>query len=388
MDDNHPVSHTYQRMAISRRRFIGAAAAAGGTFAVWQALWQDRFSQAAEPSNWANVRQQSPPDEKRTELGICLHGLPVHMEASRRRGQPANLSDPLAMLEFCHTLGAGGIQTAIGIRQQQYCQQLRNRAEQLGMWTEGIVELPPDQSALERFEAQLRAAAETGAAVVRCVLLPGRRYEQFRSAEQFRQALQRAEKSLQLAEPVARKHRVRLAVENHKDLRSQELLAILQRLGSQQVGVCVDTGNSIALLEDPLETVEALAPLAAAVHLKDMDVREHPAGFLLAEVPLGEGILDMPRIVAVLRRANPQLRFSLEIITRDPLVVPCLGEQYMATLGDVPARDLARTLRLVRSRADGQPLPRISHLTLDEQLAAEKQNIGKCIQFASVRLKL
>ena len=145
MDHNHLVSRIRRRMAIPRRRFIGAAAAAGGTFALWQALWQDRFSRAAESGDSASLGQQSPPHEKRTELGICLHGLPVHMEASRRRGQPANLSDPLAMLELCHTLGAGGIQTALGIRQQQYCQQLRKRAEQLGMWIEGILELLPDQ---------------------------------------------------------------------------------------------------------------------------------------------------------------------------------------------------------------------------------------------------
>ena len=42
----------------------------------------------------------------------------------------------------------------------------------------------------------------------------------------------------------------------------------------------------------PLEVVEAYAPHAFTSHLKDMGVEEYPAGFRLAEVPLGQGVLD------------------------------------------------------------------------------------------------
>src|SRR5262249_18069033 len=154
--------------------------------------------------------------------------------------------------------------------------------------------------------------------------------------------------SLTLAEPVVARHGVRLAVENHKDLRADELVGVLKRLGSRHVGACVDTGNSIALLEDPLETAEALAPWAFTTHLKDMGVQEYEEGFLLSEVPLGEGFLDLKRVVGVLRRARPEVRFNLEMITRDPLKVPCLAPKYWATFADLPGRHLARTLALVR----------------------------------------
>ena len=43
-------------------------------------------------------------------------------------------------------------------------------------------------------------------------------------------------------------------------------------LGSEHVGVCLDTGNNVALLEDPMEVVETLAPLAFTTHIKDMAV--------------------------------------------------------------------------------------------------------------------
>jgi sugar phosphate isomerase/epimerase len=177
-------------------------------------------------------------------------------------------------------------------------------------------------------------------------------------------------------------------VENHKDFRVAELLDMLRRLSSEHVGVCVDTNNGIALLEDPMEVVEALAPWAFAVHLKDVALAPHGEGFLLAEMPLGDGNLDIPAMVRVLRRARPDLRFVIEMITRDPLKVPCLTERYWGTLPDVPARDLARTLALARSSAGKKPMPKVSGLPRPEQVALEDANIKRCLAYAREHLEL
>ena len=167
------------------------------------------------------------------------------------------------------------------------------------------------------------------------------------------------------------RHGILLAVENHKDWRADELLAILKRVGNDHVGVCLDTGNSVALLEDPMDVIEALAPGPFTTHFKDMGLDEYRDGFLLAEVPLGSGVLDLPRAVRILRAARPEIRFNIEMITRDPLRVPCLAEKYWATFPDLPGRHLARTLSLVRDHPPSRPLPRISQLPRDEQLRAE-----------------
>ena len=129
------------------------------------------------------------------------------------------------------------------------------------------------------------------------------------------------------------RHGVRLAVENHKDWRADELIALLKRLGNDHVGVCLDTGNSIALLEDPMDVVEALAPWAFTTHFKDMGLEEYRDGFLLAEVPLGTGVLDLPRVVRTLRAAAPDLHFNIEMITRDPLQGAVCDQSL---LGDLP----------------------------------------------------
>jgi hypothetical protein len=115
-------------------------------------------------------------------------------------------------------------------------------------------------------------------------------------------------------------------------------------------------------------------------------VEEYCDGFLLSEVPLGSGILDLPRVVQTLRAAAPELHFNIEMITRDPLKVPCLSSGYWQTFPDLPGRELARALRLVQNHGQGGPLPRISQLAPADQLRTEDENVSRCIKFASERL--
>ena len=111
----------------------------------------------------------------------------------------------------------------------------------------------------------------------------------------------------------------------------------MKRIDSEFVGVCLDTGNNIALLEEPTAMVEALAPWTFTVHLKDMGVEESKNGFLLSEVPLGAGCSTSRRSSRPSVKSNPKARFNLEMITRDPLSIPCLTDKYWATLERVPA---------------------------------------------------
>ncbi len=325
---------------------------------------------------------------KRTQLGIVVYVFGIRQKAEQGGGRRKPLSDPVTFLEHCRQFGAGGVQLPMGVKDAAYSAQLRRKAEEHGMFLEGCAELPRDKGDLDRFDAEARTAAATGARLLRAVMMPGRRYEQFRSAEEFRESARRGLQSLQLAEPVAARHRMPLAVENHKDHRIPERLDVLKRLSSEYVGMCVDTGNSFTLLEDPMEVVEAYASWALSVHLKDQAVREYEDGFLFADVPLGEGFLDLKKMVQVLRQARPECRFSLELITRDPLKVPCLTPEYWATFAEVPGRDLARTLKTVRAKASGKPLPLVNHLPLDRQVAREEDNVKRSLAYASDQLGL
>jgi len=324
---------------------------------------------------------------KRSQLGIADFSYNIRLRAERTGRMKGKLADPLNFLDHCHKIGAGGVQMNIGVRDEVYTRKLREKAQNYDMFIEGSVSLPRDMSGVEKFAETMRTAKRSGAKVVR-IAIGGRRYEQFSKAGQFKAFAERTWKSLQLAEPIAARQRMRIAIENHKDWRIGPMLDMLRRIGSEYVGVCVDTGNSFALLEDPMAVVEAYAPYAFAAHLKDMAVAEYDDGFLLADVPLGQGLLDLPRMVQILRKARPEIQFSLEMATRDPLKIPCLTEKYWATFEDVPGSDLARTLRYVRANASPELLPKVNNLPLDELVKLEEANIKKCLAFAKEHLNL
>lgn len=324
-----------------------------------------------------------------TQTGM---GLVIYTQGVRRRALKANnpkqdLFAPLTFLDHCRKLGAGGMQIPLGALEPAACQQLREKAGNYGMFIEGIVGPPFSDGDVARFRAEIETASRVGALAVRTVIIPGRRYERFRSREEFDEFVQRGRQALERARPIVEQHQVRLAVENHKDQRLDKRLALLKGLNSPFIGACVDTGNSLALLEDPLTVVEALAPYAFTVHLKDQAVQEYGDGFLLADVALGDGCLELRRMVDILRRAQPKAQFNLETITRDPLRVPCLAASYWPTFRDVPARDLAQTLRLVRTHASNQ-MPSISTLSLDEQVAIERKTVVTSLDYARTQLHI
>ena len=323
----------------------------------------------------------------RSRLGLVTYALALHRRYDWD-GRHGGLSPALALLEESRLLGAGGIQVGFVEQDIPYLDEVRERAERYGLHVEAILAPPEDEADVDRFEGDVRRAQRGGARLARTVVIPGRRYEQFRSLTEFRDFEQRGERALERAEPVLRRHRFRLAVENHKDQRTWEKLAMLERLSSEFLGVCVDVGNNFPLMEDPLEYVREFAPWAFSVHLKDQAVREMPGGYWLADVALGEGFLDLPTLVRVLREAKPEIRFNFETITRDAIPVPMLTEEFWATMADTSAAALARVLRVLKTQAHTEPFPRVSELSRAEQLALERRNLERSLEYAASVLGL
>lgn len=326
--------------------------------------------------------------------GPTTYGMGIGTAAYMQRGRADQKVEPtrrftetLRFLEHCHTEGAAGIQASLTELSDEYAGRIRAKAEEYGMYVEVSARLPKnDSDELEAFERTVGATKAAGASVIRTVMLGGRRYETFKTLEDWKEFARASWRSLSRAEPILRRHKVRLALENHKDWRIDEMLKILKRIESEWVGVTVDTGNNMSLLEDPLDTVKAFAPYATAVHLKDMGIEAYEDGFLLAEVPFGTGCLDMPAIVNTIRSARPEVRFTLEMITRDPLRIPCLRQPYWITMDRVPGRDLAAALSAVQTH--GRSLPLIEQLATDERFRIEEDNNRGCLEHAKAKLQL
>ena len=250
---------------------------------------------------------------------------------------------------------------------------LRKKAEGYGMRLIISLAPPKEPGAVAQYEAAVRAVSELGAVTTHSSFT-ARRYEEFETFDAFKASFERHQRSVELAEPILRRHKVKLAIENHKGWRAAEHVAWIKRLGSEWVGACYDFGNNIALCEDPAETLRLLAPVTIYVSFKDMAVAPYEEGFLLSEVALGEGMLDIPGMVKVLQQTDPNMIFALEMITREPLKIPVFTKKYWTTFDDsyspLPGRDLARILEIVRTSSPKTPLTRTSELSAGGRVEA------------------
>jgi sugar phosphate isomerase/epimerase len=278
----------------------------------------------------------------------------------------------------------GGTPTAFAIH-------FRQKLEKYNMHLICDPRLPRQDSDVAAFETQIKAFKDAGSVACHAALT-GRRYEDYTTFEPFKQMFEQCKKSVELAEPILRKYKMRLGIENHKGWRSAEQANWLKQLGSEWVGVCFDFGNNISLCEEPMETARTLAPYTVFAHIKDMAVEEYEDGFLLSEVPMGEGILDLKQMVQMLRKVDPGMIFDLEMITRDSLKIPVFTSKYWVTFDDsyspLPARDLAKVLTLVKKNHPKAPLPRITGLSREAQVRLEDEYNSKCIAYARQNLEL
>lgn len=97
---------------------------------------------------------------------------------------------------------------------------------------------------------------------------------------------------------------VRLGIENHDRFSAKALRSIIQEAGSDRIGICLDTANSLGAGEGLATVLAELAPLTFNLHVKDFQVTRlpHLMGFTVEGRPAGEGMLDLPGVLDELRR--------------------------------------------------------------------------------------
>jgi sugar phosphate isomerase/epimerase len=98
-----------------------------------------------------------------------------------------------------------------------------------------------------------------------------------------------------------------LALENHIDYTSAEILEILQRVDSPALKVNFDTGNTLRMMENPVSAARRLGPFTVATHTKDVDACRHvppEEWYFFSSVPVGTGLIDIPGVVQALRECG------------------------------------------------------------------------------------
>ncbi|MCI0659476.1 MAG: sugar phosphate isomerase/epimerase [Acidobacteria bacterium] len=325
--------------------------------------------------------------------GIAYTSFPIRLRQGRQGQGITSPVHPLPAekyIDLCHSFGANGCQmdfSQLTSAEPEYLQGLRQKLEANSMFMEFAVSARllenPDNFAKVAFAAQ-----QMGVSRLRIACLSGRRYETFHEMATWKEFDTRWKNVLQNAEPMLKQNKLYVGVENHKDWLADELVEILKTIGSPHLGACVDFGNNVALLEDPVEVARKLAPYAVTTHLKDMAVRPYPEGFELSEVALGDGTTPLAEIAGILRKQRPEIHFCLEMITRDPLKVPYKTDHYWVTFGQKDESRIRKFENTILKQSSSKPLPKITGLNDTEALAFEDANVRRSGVYAKKTLKL
>lgn len=185
-------------------------------------------------------------------------------------------------------------------------QRLRERIDALAMTP--VLSLGPP---LEGVDRAIRAAAALGARIVRLGLSPVLCGDRAAHGTRWREMIDHARTTLRNFAALAADAGLTLAIENHQDFGSEELLSFAAEAGPN-VGICIDTGNPLAVAEDPIAFAERVAPAVRHVHLKDYRPQWTDAGYRLVRCAIGDGAIPIPEMMAILTRRHPDLTASLE----------------------------------------------------------------------------
>jgi inosose dehydratase len=118
---------------------------------------------------------------------------------------------------------------------------------------------------------------------------------------------------------------VELLLETHGEITDnvETMGEVLDKLGHENnVGICLDTGNSWLGGAEPLDYITKLGNRIKHVHWKDMaaDMEEQRGkmyGCGMAIIPLGDGVMDIPGIVKALKDSGFDGATTLEVAGPD-----------------------------------------------------------------------
>jgi sugar phosphate isomerase/epimerase len=151
---------------------------------------------------------------------------------------------------------------------------------------------------------------------------------------------------------------VKLAVENHGgDLQAREMKMMVDAVGRDVMGVCLDSGNPVWMLEDPHMTLETLIPYAETCHVRDSAVWKAPEGIAVRWVNMGDGNVDIDGWIRKFIQAKPGLPVIFEnLVSARPRVHAIYDPKFWDNWRQMPASEFSRFLTLADK---GTPKPAV-----------------------------
>ncbi len=202
----------------------------------------------------------------------------------------------------------------------------------------------------EALRQALPVAASLGARVVRA--MPSNVLEGARAGYAGGWAKHLDDLKRRIAEvvPLLESLQLVLALENHQDVDSSELVELCE-VGGPRVGVTLDVANPLAVGEDVLEFARRVGPWIRNVHLKDYRIHATASGFRLVRCALGQGVVPFAELLPMLAEVAPDAPLNIELAALYARHIRLLEDEWWEGYPARDARSLVPVLRMLARRA-------------------------------------
>jgi len=142
---------------------------------------------------------------------------------------------------------------------------------------------------------------------------------------------------------------IKFAFENHAgDLRSEELLALINETGTDICGALFDPANAVWAMEDPMVAFKNLGSTVICTSVRDVQVWESEEGVTFQGMAIGDGIMDYQLFSQIMVELCPGVPIHVETISNSARPIPFFKPGFWDGFPDLQASEIIDFLKLAR----------------------------------------
>lgn len=146
---------------------------------------------------------------------------------------------------------------------------------------------------------------------------------------------------------------LKFAMENHGELRAEDVLRIIHEVGSDACGALLDPANTVGVLDDPMRALKMLGENVLCTSVRDFMVYESEDGATMQCATIGEGLMDFKYYTNFLAENCPGVPIHVETIGSNKVSIPFLKPEFWDGFPDLRASEMVDFLKRIKQ---GQPL--------------------------------
>lgn len=176
---------------------------------------------------------------------------------------------------------------------------------------------------------------------------------------------------------------MKFAVENHAgDLRSSELVELINQTGTDICGALYDPGNAIYALEDPMVALETLGKYILNTTVRDVMIWPTAEGATFQWTAVGEGLMDYKRFVDFMADNCPGVPINIETISNTNRSIPFLKPDFWNGYKDLAASEITPFIKLIRRGSPKDVIePQFGYPKVKLDTRLQKLELSKSIDY-------